>query len=115
MPPNTASSLLKKGDWLRAKCVFLGENGYRAVPVSLFQRTASAPVSAKINAAVREWLDRIEPGRPPLTHLAAHIVKLREEHGWTDEEIREFDETARHILVRLIRGEASEGESVEGW
>jgi hypothetical protein len=70
--------------------------------------TASAPVSSKINAAAREWLDGIEPGRPPLVRLAAHIVKLRGQHGWTDEEVREFDETARHILVRLIEGEAVE-------
>jgi hypothetical protein len=71
--------------------------------------TESAPVSSKINAAVREWLDGIEPARPPLARLAAQIVRLRGELGWTDKEIREFDETARHILVRLIDSTALDG------
>jgi hypothetical protein len=30
-------SLLKKGDWLRAKYVFTWQNAYREVPVPLFQ------------------------------------------------------------------------------
>ena len=83
-------------------------------PVEMPANTASVPSSTKINAAVRDWLDTIEPGRSSLARLEVSIMNLREEHGWTDEEIREFDETARHILVRLIEGEASGNASVDG-
>jgi hypothetical protein len=66
---------------------------------------ALMPPTARINAAIRDCLDALEPGRPPLDHLATFLERLREERNFKASEIREVETTVRRILSNLIAEE----------
>jgi hypothetical protein len=59
------------------------------------------PSSLKINAAIDDWLASVQPGCQLFAHLEFHIDKLREQ-DWPPHEIREFEETARRMLLGLV-------------
>jgi hypothetical protein len=60
------------------------------------------PPTARINAAIRDCLDSLQPGRPPLDHLATFLERLRAERSFTQSEIHEVETTVRRILSNLI-------------
>ena len=58
--------------------------------------------TARINTAIRECLDSMEPDRSPLAHLVTFLEPLHNDPGWTEAEIRDVESTARRILTTLI-------------
>jgi hypothetical protein len=72
---------------------------------------ACVPSSRKINAAVRDWLDQLQPGGSPLAHLAAQIEKLKQDQDWSADEISSFESTARRMLIRLMNSQDSSGDT----
>ena len=60
------------------------------------------PPTARINTAIRECLDALEPGRSSLAHLAAFLEPLRDDPDWTEADRREVESTVRRILTTLV-------------
>ena len=60
------------------------------------------PPTARINAAIRDCLDALQPGRPPLAHLATYLDSLRHDRDFSDADIREVEQSVRRILSELI-------------
>jgi len=63
--------------------------------------------SAKVGAALRDWLDTLQPDGSLLAHLVAHIEKLRYDRDWSQAEVDDFEGIAGHILARLAGGDSS--------
>jgi hypothetical protein len=55
----------------------------------------------KISQAIHQCLDSYQPGRQPLSHLAAHLERLRADPEWTADEVAQVDRAARRILAVL--------------
>lgn len=60
------------------------------------------PPIARINAAIRDCLDTLKPGRPPLAHLATYLDSLRHDRDFSEADIREVEQSVRRILSELI-------------
>jgi hypothetical protein len=58
---------------------------------------------AKINAAIHQCLDRLPSKGSVIDHLAAYVGKLHEDTSWSEEDIKEVEVGARHILAVLTK------------
>lgn len=66
------------------------------------------PPTARINAAIRDCLGSLKPGRPPLAHLATCLESLRKNRNFSDADIREVEQAVRRILSELIAEQSEE-------
>jgi hypothetical protein len=57
----------------------------------------------KVNAAVQQALAACRNSVAPIVALARVIDDLHADARWTDDEIREVENAARHILARIVR------------
>jgi hypothetical protein len=65
---------------------------------------------ARINAAIRDCLATLQPGRSAIDHLANYLICLRQDPIWSEDEIKDVETGVRHILTGLVEGiESGEG------
>jgi hypothetical protein len=57
---------------------------------------------ARINAAIRDCLASLQPGRSAIEHLANYLLCLRQDPVWTEGEIKDVESGVRHILKGLV-------------
>jgi hypothetical protein len=57
----------------------------------------------KVNEAVQQALAACRNSVAPIVALALVIDDLHADAQWTDDEIREVENAARHILARIVR------------
>ena len=57
---------------------------------------------ARINAAIRDCLGTLQPGRSAIDHLANYLICLRQDPVWSDCEIKDVETGVRHILKGLV-------------
>jgi hypothetical protein len=64
---------------------------------------STLPNIEKINREVRYCLDKIEPGRPYIVHLADTLKRLQADPTWHADEILEVEIGVRRILWSIVR------------
>jgi hypothetical protein len=57
---------------------------------------------ARINAAIRDCLGTLQPGRSAIDHLANYLICLHQDPIWSDSQIKEVETGVRHILSGLF-------------
>ena len=57
---------------------------------------------ARINAAIRDCLASLQPGRSAIEHLANYLICLRQDPVWSKSEIKDVESGVRHILTGLV-------------
>jgi hypothetical protein len=74
----------------------------RKICAEIHHEATTVHSDEEINAAIHICLDGLEPGKPPLAHVAEYIERLRDDPSWSRNEVAKVDLGIHRLLQKLI-------------